>query len=62
MDSMRRALQGYNTIRNYCLTYKLKHGSSCDGCLFQMDDTAPEECIFEFDEFPRDWQELELPE
>ena len=52
-DEMRKALEAYNTIREYCRTQK-----DCSNCLFSDESDY---CILTSDDAdPENWQELDL--
>lgn len=53
MDEMRKALEAYNTIREYC-----REQDNCENCFF-ADETDC--CILTSDDSdPEKWQELDL--
>ena len=51
-DEMKKALQAYNTIREYCQNQK------CSNCLFA--DTSDLCLLYCRDGVPESWQELDL--
>ncbi|MDE7132976.1 MAG: hypothetical protein K2O65_14510 [Lachnospiraceae bacterium] len=54
--SMKKALEAYNTIREYC-----KEHANCEGCVFLRKDgekksySCDEPCIFGVGFYPHDW-------
>ena len=52
MDEMRKALEAYNTIKEYCQAEK------CSNCLFS--DEFDRCILFCRDGIPESWQELDL--
>ncbi|MBD5524021.1 MAG: hypothetical protein HDR04_06310 [Lachnospiraceae bacterium] len=51
MDEMRKALEAYNTIREYCQNQK------CINCLFSDESDL---CFLFTGDVPENWQELDL--
>lgn len=53
MDEMRKALEAYNTIKEYC-----RKQNACSKCLFSEESHY---CILTRDDTdPENWQELDL--